>query len=389
MTGGSERPTSETLREWDDTFVWHPFTPMLAYRGEQAPIIEAADGFYLVDTEGNRYLDGISSLWCNVHGHRVSEIDEAVRRQLDRVAHSTLLGLSSVPSIELAKELASRAPQGLNKVFYSDSGATAVEVALKIAYQYHAQREPHASRRRDLFLCLGSAYHGDTIGTVSVGGIPLFHSVYRDLLFKTVQVPSPVTFRTPAGFTASSYLEHCYAELERQIVEHRERAAGFIIEPLVQGAAGILIHPAGYLKRVRELTRNHGILLIADEVAVGFGRTGTLFACEQESVQPDLMCVAKGLTGGYLPLAATLATDEILRSLSGGALRREDIFPRPHVHGQSARLRGGPGLAAALRRATRPRECANKRPAHRISPGAHAGVPVCRRGAAKGDHGRD
>ncbi len=243
------------------------------------------------------------------------------------------------------KSSLSRAPRGLNKVFYSDSGATAVEVALKIAYQYHAQREPHASRRRDLFLCLGSAYHGDTIGTVSVGGIPLFHSVYHDLLFKTVQVPSPVTFRTPAGFTSSSYLEHCYAELERLIVEHRERAAGFIIEPLVQGAAGMLIHPAGYLKRVRELTRNHGILLIADEVAVGFGRTGTLFACEQESVQPDLMCVAKGLTGGYLPLAATLATDEIYDSLSGRAVRGKDIFPRPHVHGQSARLRGGSGVA--------------------------------------------
>ena len=342
MTGGSERPTSETLREWDDAFVWHPFTPMLAYRGEQAPIIGAADGFYLIDTEGNRYLDGISSLWCNVHGHRVPEIDEAVRRQLDRVAHTTLLGLSSVPSIELAKELASRAPQGLNKVFYSDSGATAVEVALKIAYQYHAQREPHASRRRDLFLCLGSAYHGDTIGTVSVGGIPLFHNVYHDLLFKTVQVPSPVTFRTPAGFMSSSYLEHCYAELERLIVEHRERAAGFIIEPLVQGAAGILIHPAGYLKRVRELTRNHGILLIADEVAVGFGRTGTLFACEQESVQPDLMCVAKGLTGGYLPLAATLATDEIYTAFLAEPSEGKTFF-----HGHT--YTGNPlGCAAAL-----------------------------------------
>jgi adenosylmethionine---8-amino-7-oxononanoate aminotransferase len=342
VTGGSDRPTSQTLREWDDAFVWHPFTPMLAYRGEKAPIIEAADGFYLIDTEGNRYLDGISSLWCNVHGHRVPEIDEAVRRQLDRVAHTTLLGLSSVPSIELAKELASRAPQGLNKVFYSDSGATAVEVALKIAYQYHAQREAHASRRRDLFLCLGSAYHGDTIGTVSVGGIPLFHSVYQDLLFKTVQVPSPVTFRTPGGFTASSYLEHCYAELERLIVEHRERAAGFIIEPLVQGAAGILIHPAGYLKRVRELTRNNGMLLIADEVAVGFGRTGTLFACEQESVQPDLMCVAKGLTGGYLPLAATLATDEIY-----AAFLAEPSAGKTFFHGHT--YTGNPlGCAAAL-----------------------------------------
>jgi adenosylmethionine-8-amino-7-oxononanoate aminotransferase len=312
------------LRSWDNEFVWHPFTPMLAYRDEAAPIIVEGDGFFLIDTEGNRYLDGISSLWCNVHGHRVPEIDRTVREQLDRVAHTTLLGLSSAPSIVLARELVSRVPKGLTKVFYSDSGATAVEVALKIAYQYHAQTEPPdlsrraskesgraKSTRRDLFLSMGSAYHGDTIGTVSVGGIPLFHSAYRDLLFKSVQVPPPVTFRTPPGFTPDGYLDHCFAELERLIVEHRDRAAGFIIEPIVQGAAGILVHPPGYLKRVRELTRANGILMIADEVAVGFGRTGTLFACEQEGIQPDLMCLAKGLTGGYLPLAATLATDEI------------------------------------------------------------------------------
>ena len=182
---------------------------MLAYRDEAAPIIAAADGFFLIDTDGNRYLDGISSLWCNVHGHRVPEIDAAVRRQLDRVAHTTLLGLSSVPSIELARELVS-APRGLNKVFYSDSGATPSRSRSKIAYQYHAQRQPasQSAKRRDVFLSLGSAYHGDTIGTVSVGGIPLFHGVYRDLLFKTVQVPSPVAYRTPAGMTRGEYLDY-------------------------------------------------------------------------------------------------------------------------------------------------------------------------------------
>jgi adenosylmethionine-8-amino-7-oxononanoate aminotransferase len=303
---------SALLREWDNQFVWHPFTPMLAYRDEGAPIIEGADGFFLIDVEGQRYLDGISSLWCNVHGHRVPEIDRAIREQLDRVSHTTLLGLSSVPSIELASELVARAPRGLTKVFYSDSGATAVEVALKIAYQYHAQKSSaDGATRRDRFLCLGSAYHGDTLGTVSVGGIPLFHAAYRDLLFETVSVPSPVAFRRPPGVTPAAHVEHCFAELERLIVENRDRAAGFIIEPLVQGAAGILVHPPGYLTRVRQLTREHGIPLIADEVAVGFGKTGTLFACEQEHVSPDLLCVAKGLTGGYLPLAATLATDEI------------------------------------------------------------------------------
>jgi adenosylmethionine---8-amino-7-oxononanoate aminotransferase len=343
VTGHGDRPTAATLREWDQAFVWHPFTQMLAYRDEKAPIIAAADGFFLIDSDGNRYLDGISSLWCNIHGHRVPEIDRAIREQLDRVAHTTLLGLSSEPSIELAHELVSRAPEGLTKVFYSDSGATSVEVALKIAYQYHVQRQTaDAATRRDLFLRMGSAYHGDTIGTVSVGGIPLFHGAYRDLLFKTVQVPSPVTFRTPPGFTPATYLEHCFAELQRLICEHRERAVGFIIEPLVQGAAGMLVHPSGYLKRVRELTKAAGILMIADEVAVGFGRTGTLFACEQEGVRPDLMCVAKGLTGGYLPLAATLATDEIYDAFLADPAEGKTFF-----HGHT--YTGNPlGCAAAL-----------------------------------------
>ena len=246
---------------------------MRAYQDEGAPVIVDADGFFLIDSGGRRYLDGYSSLWCNVHGHRVPEIDEAVRAQLERVAHCTLLGAANVPSIELARELVTRTPDGLNKVFYSDSGATAVEVALKIAYQYHLQK-PESPSKRDLFVCLGEAYHGDTIGSVSVGGMKLFHGTYRDLLFKTLQVPTPVTFRIPSGDNAESYLAHCHAELERVIVENHRRIAAFIIEPLVQGAAGVLVHPPGYLRRVRELTTEFGILLIADEVAVGFGRTG-------------------------------------------------------------------------------------------------------------------
>lgn len=330
-----------TLRQWDNNHVWHPFAPMQAYREEHAPIIEAGDGFELIDTDGNRYLDGISSLWCNVHGHRVPAIDEAVREQLDNIAHSTLLGLGNVPAIELARELAERSPEGLTKVFYSDSGATAVEVALKIAYQYHLQK-PDNPGRRDLFACLGSAYHGDTIGTVSVGGVDLFHRVYANLLFETVQVPPPVTYRVPPGYDADSYLKFCDDELERVIVENRDRLAGFVIEPLVQGAAGIQVHPPGYLKRVRELTAEHGVPLIADEVAVGFWRTGTTFACEQEGVVPDLMCLAKGITAGYLPLAATLATDEIYNAFLG-----EPAEGRTFYHGHT--YTGNPlGCAAAL-----------------------------------------
>ncbi|MFO0945936.1 MAG: adenosylmethionine--8-amino-7-oxononanoate transaminase [Planctomycetota bacterium] len=333
--------TTEQLREWDSAHVWHPFSPMQAYRAECPPIIAAADGFFLIDTEGKRYLDGVSSLWCNVHGHRVPEIDQAIRDQLDQVGHSTLLGLGNVPSIQLAEQLVRRAPRGLDKVFYSDSGATAVEAAIKIAYQYHRQRKDTPAPR-DLFISLGDAYHGDTLGAVSVGGVELFHGVYHRLLFPTLKIPAPVAYRVPAGHTSDSYLAFCNAELERTLVENRDRIAAMVIEPLVQGAAGILVHPAGYLRRVRELTRQLGILLIADEVAVGFGRTGNLFACDDESVAPDLLCLAKGLTGGYLPLAATLATNEIYEAFLGDPWEGRTFF-----HGHT--YTGNPlGAAAAL-----------------------------------------
>jgi adenosylmethionine-8-amino-7-oxononanoate aminotransferase len=330
-----------TLRNWDINHVWHPFTPMQEYAAEQTPIVVSGDGFELIDSDGQRYLDGISALWCNVHGFRVPEIDAAIREQLDRVGHSTLLGLSNEPAIRLAKELVDRTPEGLNRVFYSDSGATSVEAALKIAYQYHAQK-PGGPERRDLFVSVAGAYHGDTIGSVSLGAMDVFHATYRDLLFSRLTVPSPVAFRVPDGHSKESYLEHCFTELERTIVENHVRIAAFVIEPLVQGAAGILVHPPGYLKRVRELTAEYGIPLIADEVAVGFGRTGTMFACEQESVTPDLMCLAKGLTGGYLPVAATLVTDAIFEAFLDAPWAGKTFF-----HGHT--FTGNPlGCAAAL-----------------------------------------
>jgi adenosylmethionine-8-amino-7-oxononanoate aminotransferase len=316
---------SSQLREWDADHVWHPFTPMSAFVEEAAPIIAAAEGFELIDLEGRRYLDGISSLWCNIHGHRVPELDQAIRDQLDRVAHTTLLGLSAVPSIELAHRLAELAPPGLSHIFYSDSGSTAVEAALKIAFQFHQQSSPQRAQR-DLFVTVGGAYHGDTLGAVSVGQIELFHRTYGQLLFKTVSVPSPVTLRRPVGQSRQDYLDYCFWEVERVVSEFAPRLAAMVIEPLVQGAAGILVHPPGYLRHVREVTRKHGVLLIADEVAVGFGRTGTMFACEQEQVVPDLLCLAKGLSGGYLPLAATLATDEIFAGFLGAPSEQKTFF---------------------------------------------------------------
>ena len=333
--------TDAELRNWDNSHVWHPFAPMLEFRTEDTPIIRSAAGFELIDVQGRRYLDGHSSLWCNVHGHRVSEIDQAVRDQLDRVGHSTLLGLSSEVSIELAKQLTDRTPEGLNQVFYSDSGATAVEAALKMAYQYHCQKRIGAGKR-DLFITVSGAYHGDTIGSVSLGAMEIFHATYRDLLFETRTVPSPVTHSMPDGYDAESWLRHCDQTLEQVIREHAERIAAVVVEPLVQGAAGILVHPEGYLRRVRDLTREHDVLLIADEVAVGFGKTGTMFACEQEQVQPDLMCLAKGLTGGYLPLAATLATDRVSEAFLDVPWAGKTFF-----HGHT--YTGNPlGCAAAL-----------------------------------------
>ncbi len=330
-----------SLSSDDSRYVWHPFTAMQAYRCESAPVIVSAEGFDLVDESGRRYLDGVSSLWCNIHGHCVPEIDQAIRDQLDRVAHSTLLGLGGDLSIELARRLVEVTPAGLDHVFYSDSGSTAVEVALKIAWQYHRQ-SGEGGVERDLFVGLSGAYHGDTIGSVSLGQIDLFHSVYGPLLFETLTVPAPVAFRHPEGFSDREWLERCELELESVLREHHERIAGVVIEPLVQGAAGILVHPEGYLGRLRELTRELGLLLIADEVAVGFGRTGRLFACESESVSPDLMCLAKGLTGGYLPLAATLATGEIFDAFLG-----EPDASRTFFHGHTY-TGNALGCAAAL-----------------------------------------
>ena len=333
--------TLDELLRADTHEVWHPFTPMRVHAREQPPVIERAEGFELIDTSGRRYLDGISSLWCNVHGHRVPEIDRAIRDQLDRVAHSTLLGLGNVPASQLALELLRVAPPGLGHVFYSDNGSTAVEAALKIALQYHAQRGD-TPQQRSLYVSLAGAYHGDTVGSVSVGGIDLFHSLYGRLLFQTLRVPSPVTLHRPPGMSAPQYLAHCHAELERTLRTHAAQIAAVIMEPLVQGAAGMLVHPPGYLQRVRDLTRELDLPLIADEVATGFGRTGSLFACEQEQVTPDLLCLSKGITGGYLPLAATLATPQIFDAFLGEAAEGKTFF-----HGHT--YTGNPlGCAAAL-----------------------------------------
>jgi adenosylmethionine---8-amino-7-oxononanoate aminotransferase len=309
-------PTREQFEQWDRDHVWHPFTPMQQYVEEKPLVITGGHGCFLVDLDDNEYIDGVSSMWCNVHGHRVTEIDAAVRQQLDAVAHSTLLGIANVPSIHLARRLVEVAPPGLTRVFFSDDGATAVEIALKMAFQYWRQcREPRPGKTK--FLALHGAYHGDTLGDVSVGDLARFHQLFAPLLFPTVRAPSHYCYRCPLGLERRTCDIDCVKEFARLVRQHADTLAAVVVEPLMQGAAGMIAAPEGYLRRVREVTAECGVLLIADEVAVGIGRTGSMFACEREGVTPDFLCLAKGLTGGYLPLAATLTTEEIFRAFLG------------------------------------------------------------------------
>ena len=322
---------TEELQRLDKSAVWHPFTQMADWEKEAPLVIESGEGNYLIDTKGQRYFDGVSSLWVNLFGHRRKEIDDAVRAQLDRVAHSTFLGLSHVPAIELAGKLVALVPPGLSRVFYSDNGSTAMEICIKMAYQYWQLREGTAAKKE--FLTHTEAYHGDTIGAVSAGGIDLFHKIFRPLLFTTHRIPTPHCYRCPYGLERPSCAMACADRMEETVRGLADRLAAFIAEPLVQGAAGMLMMPEGYLGRLRKVTAECGVLLICDEVATGFGRTGTLFACNQEGVSPDLMSVAKGLTGGYLPLAATFATEEIYAAFLG---RYEEFKAFFHGHSYTA-----------------------------------------------------
>lgn len=353
--------TKQTLVQLDHAHVWHPFTPMQQWREKEPLIIDRGEGDFLIDIEGNRYIDGVSSLWCNVHGHRVPEIDQAVRDQLDKIAHTTLLGLASPPSIELAARLADITPGQLNKVFYSDAGATAVEVAFKLAvgYWYH-KGQP----QRKKFIGISGAYHGDTVGAMSVGYSDLFHRPFVSMVFETLWAPSPDCARPPGhikrklrdlceGGSCHACLvgegcdspdwpsecpgltemvrDDCLAGLDKMLTDHAGEVAAIVIEPIMQGAAGMICQPEGYLRGVAQLAKKHDVLLIADEVAVGFGRTGEMFACQREGVEPDLMCLAKGISGGYLPLAATMISDEIDEAFCG-ALEERKTFYHGHTY---------------------------------------------------------
>lgn len=371
----------------DKKYIWHPFTQMKEWADEQQIIIAEGRDCHLIDTEGKAYLDGVSSLWVNIHGHRKKEIDDAIKAQIDKISHSTLLGLSNLPAIELAEKLvkiiessantngangaqtASRPvtgdllpppsppwqgwekgeacrrdrqaykPSALTRVFYSDNGSTSVEVALKMAFQYWRHKGAAGKER---FLSLNNGYHGDTIGAVSVGGVDIFHSAFGPLLFKTYKAPSPYCYRCELDMKYPDCRLACLSKMEAILRSHHEEIAALIIEPFVQAAGGMIVSPPGYLKGARELCARHNVLFIADEVATGFGRTGKMFACEHESVVPDMICLSKGITGGYLPLAATVASEEIYNAFLGEFKDLKTFF-----HGHS--YTGNPlGCAAAL-----------------------------------------
>jgi len=317
--------------------------PVLVKDREAEPplVITKGEGSWLIDSDGNRFLDGVGAIWTNVHGHCHPYINSAIKEQVDRLEHSTLLGLASEKPALLAKKLIEIAPQGMTKVFYSDNGSTAVEIGIKMAFQYWRHLgKPQKNR----FISFKNAYHGDTVGAMSVGGVDIFHEVFRPLLFPTIQAPSTYCYRCQLCREQESNLcsRECLAELEGIMEAHAHEVAGLVIEPLLLGAGGMIVQPAGYLAKVRELCDRFDILLIADEVAVGFGRTGSMFASSQESVTPDIMALSKGITAGYLPLAATLTTQKIYDAFLGEYSELKTFF-----HGHT--FTGNPiACAAAL-----------------------------------------
>jgi len=313
------------LIEKSKKYLWLPFTQMKDY-DENPIIIESGNGIKVKDIEGREYYDGFSALWLNVHGHRKKELNEAIKKQLDKIAHSTLLGMSNVPATELAEKLIEISPEKLTRVFYSDSGAEAMEIALKMAFQYWKNI---GRPEKQKFIAMQNGYHGDTIGAVSIGSIDLYHQVYGPLMFKSYKAPIPYVYRSKSGDPVQCR-DECLTILEELLIEHHHEIAALSIESMIQGAGGMIVMPQGFLSGVRELCTKYDVLMIVDEVAAGFGRTGKMFACEHEGVQPDLMAIGKGITGGYLPVAATLTTEEIYNAFYDDYDKLKTLF-----HGHS------------------------------------------------------
>ena len=344
MSKRLSRPSgkSEGWRRRDRKVLWHPFTQQSLWMEEDFPVIVRGKGVHLFDADGRRYVDAVSSLWCNIHGHARPEINRAMKRQLDRVAHATFLGLTNPPAIELAERLTAVAPPGLTRVFYSDNGSTAVEVACKMAFQYWRQ---NGRPEKTSFVSLDAAYHGDTVGTMSVGNIELYHGTFRPLMFPAIKAPTTYAYRCATSKTLADCGEHCLRDIEAILKARHAEVAGLVVEPLVQGAGGMITQPPGFLAGLRRLCDRYGVFLIADEVMTGFGRMGRMFACELEDVTPDFMAVSKGITGGYLPLAATLTTERVYEGFLGAFKDRRTFY---HGHTYTGNPLACAGALASL-----------------------------------------
>ncbi|MBT2728508.1 adenosylmethionine--8-amino-7-oxononanoate transaminase [Bacillus sp. ISL-75] len=316
---------TQELIEKSKKYLWLPFTQMKDY-DENPFIIESGNGIKVKDIYGKEYYDGFSALWLNVHGHRKKELDQAIKKQLEKIAHSTLLGMTNVPATELAEKLIEISPEKLTRVFYSDSGAEAMEIALKIAFQYWMNI---GRPEKQKFIAMKNGYHGDTIGAVSVGSIELYHQVYGPLMFESFKAPIPYVYHSKSGDPVQCR-DECLEILEQLLIENHQEIAALTIESMVQGAGGMIVMPEGFLAGVSKLCTKYDVLMIVDEVATGFGRTGKMFACEHEGVQPDIMAVGKGITGGYLPIAATLTTEEIYMAFYDDYEKLKTLF-----HGHS------------------------------------------------------
>lgn len=301
----------DDLVKKDLKYVWHPFTQMKDYETDEPIIIDKGKGVYVWDLKGNKYIDGISSWWVNTLGHSNPRLNKALMLQAEKIEHVLLAGFTHEPAINLAEKLINLMPESLTKVFYSDNGSSSVEVALKMAYQYMVQTgKPDKSK----FIALKNSYHGDTIGAVSVGGVDLYHKIYKPMLFDIFQAKSPYCYRCPCGKNRENCNVDCLNSVEKILEQHSDEIAGIIVEPLVQAAGGMIVYPSEYLTGLRVLCDKYNVLLIDDEVAMGFGRTGKMFAFEHAGITPDFVCLSKGITAGYMPLAVTITTEEIYQA---------------------------------------------------------------------------
>ncbi len=307
----NETKVKRATEDWearDIAHIWHPAAQMKDYEELPPIVVDHAKGAWLYDIHGKEYLDIISSWWCNLFGHCNPIINDAIKEQLDKLEHVIFANLSHEPAILLAESLASVVPKGLTKFHFNDNGSSAVEAALKMAFQYHIQT---GSPRRKKFMCLSEGYHGETIGALSVGSMDLYAKMYRPMLMETIHVEAPDCFRCPYGKCRDCCACECFEHMEKAFADHADETAAIIVEPLLQGSAGMRVYPPLYLQKLRKLCDKTGVLLIADEIATGFGRTGSMFACGLAGISPDLMTISKGLTAGYLPMSVTCTTDAI------------------------------------------------------------------------------